>query len=126
MHHRLLSPLTFCLHQWSRQAGAASGFSVDLLFYPIDTIKTRLQSAQGFVRAGGFKGVYKGVGSVGVGSAPGAAAFFTGYEGLKKVLGQGGQENVFVRNPGLCHMVSASGGELVSPWIREKLAQQQL
>ena len=27
-------------------AGAASGLSVDLLFFPIDTIKTRLQSAE--------------------------------------------------------------------------------
>jgi hypothetical protein len=48
-----------------------AGTSVDLLFFPIDTIKTRLQSAQGFVQAGGFKGVYRGVGSVVVGSAPG-------------------------------------------------------
>jgi len=53
------------------QAGAVAGLSVDLMFYPIDTIKTRLQSQQGFVKAGGFKGIYKGVGSVGVGSAPG-------------------------------------------------------
>ena len=45
--------------------------SVDLLFFPIDTLKTRLQSSQGFVKAGGFKGVYRGVGSVVVGSAPG-------------------------------------------------------
>jgi hypothetical protein len=44
---------------------------VDLLFFPIDTLKTRLQSAQGFVNAGGFKGVYRGVGIVVVGSAPG-------------------------------------------------------
>jgi solute carrier family 25 S-adenosylmethionine transporter 26 len=55
------------------QAGAVAGLSVDLMFYPIDTIKTRLQSQQGFVKAGGFKGIYKGVGSVGVGSAPGGA-----------------------------------------------------
>lgn len=48
-----------------------AGTAVDLLFFPIDTIKTRLQAAQGFSRAGGFRGVYKGVGSVVVGSAPG-------------------------------------------------------
>ncbi|KAJ7170948.1 mitochondrial carrier domain-containing protein, partial [Mycena filopes] len=53
-------------------AGGLAGTAVDLLFFPIDTIKTRLQSPQGFARAGGFKGIYKGVGSVGVGSAPGA------------------------------------------------------
>lgn len=44
---------------------------MDLLFFPIDTVKTRLQSAHGFLRAGGFSGIYKGVGSVVVGSAPG-------------------------------------------------------
>jgi hypothetical protein len=48
-----------------------AGTSVDLLFFPIDTIKTRLQSAQGFAQAGGFRGVYRGIGSVVVGSAPG-------------------------------------------------------
>ena len=48
-----------------------AGTAVDLLFFPIDTVKTRLQSAQGFLHAGGFKGIYRGVGSVLVGSAPG-------------------------------------------------------
>jgi Mitochondrial carrier protein len=57
------------------QAGGLAGTAVDLLFFPLDTIKTRLQSAQGFSRAGGFNGVYKGVGSVVVGSAPGGKAF---------------------------------------------------
>ncbi|KDN43096.1 mitochondrial carrier [Tilletiaria anomala UBC 951] len=67
-------------------AGACSGLSVDLLFYPIDTIKTRLQASQGFLAAGGFSGIYKGLGSVAVGSAPGAATFFVTYETLKPVL----------------------------------------
>ena len=48
---------------------------MDLLFFPIDTVKTRLQSSQGFRRAGGLAGVYKGVGSVIVGSAPGGVFF---------------------------------------------------
>ena len=51
-----------------------AGTAVDLLFFPIDTIKTRLQSAQGFTHAGGFKGIYKGLGSVVVGSALGGVA----------------------------------------------------
>ena len=50
---------------------------MDLLFFPIDTVKTRLQSSQGFRRAGGLTGVYKGVGSVIVGSAPGGVFFFS-------------------------------------------------
>lgn len=48
---------------------------MDLLFFPIDTVKTRLQSAQGFVEAGGFRGIYKGIGSVVVGSAPGGKCY---------------------------------------------------
>lgn len=50
-----------------------AGTAVDLLFFPIDTVKTRLQSSQGFIRAGGFSGIYRGIGSVVVGSAPGGA-----------------------------------------------------
>uniref|UniRef100_A0A7E4W4T4 S-adenosylmethionine mitochondrial carrier protein n=2 Tax=Panagrellus redivivus TaxID=6233 RepID=A0A7E4W4T4_PANRE len=66
--------------------GATAGLSVDLSLYPIDTIKTRLQSEQGFLKAGGFKNVYRGMSSVAVGSAPGAAVFFTAYYAGKKVV----------------------------------------
>ncbi|KAG9315969.1 mitochondrial carrier domain-containing protein [Chiua virens] len=93
-------------------AGGAAGTSVDLLFFPIDTIKTRLQSAQGFVKAGGFRGIYKGIGSVGVGSAPGAAIFFSTYELLKQSLPLHGQLAP------LNHMMSASIGEIAACLIR--------
>ena len=53
------------------KAGGVAGTAVDLLFYPIDTIKTRLRASQGFLKAGGLRGVYKGVGSVIIGSGPG-------------------------------------------------------
>ena len=59
---------------------------MDLSLYPLDTLKTRLQSSQGFVRAGGFRGIYAGVGSALVGSAPGAALFFVSYESVKDAL----------------------------------------
>ncbi|KAI0320650.1 S-adenosylmethionine transporter [Amylostereum chailletii] len=93
-------------------AGGLAGTSVDLLFYPIDSIKTRLQSAQGFSRAGGFRGIYKGVGSVIVGSAPGAAVFFSTYDTLKRTL---------PTPPHLApvnHMLSASMAEVAACLIR--------
>ncbi|PVF97313.1 mitochondrial carrier [Serendipita vermifera] len=93
-------------------AGGVAGTSVDLLFFPIDTIKTRLQSSQGFLKAGGFKGVYKGIGSVALGSAPGAAVFFTTYDTLKK--------NIKVA-PGwepVSHIISASCGEVAACLVR--------
>ena len=61
-------------------AGGLAGTSVDVALFPLDTIKTRLQSPQGFVQAGGFRGVYNGLGAAAAGSAPGAALFFSTYE----------------------------------------------
>ncbi|KAK7018656.1 S-adenosylmethionine transporter [Paramarasmius palmivorus] len=95
----------------SLMAGGAAGTAVDLLFFPIDTIKTRLQSSQGFAHAGGFKGIYKGLGSVVVGSAPGAAAFFSTYDFLKQNL------PISTTSP-LNHIVAASAGEVAACLIR--------
>ena len=68
-------------------SGAVAGPSVDIALFPLDTIKTRLQSADGFIKAGGFKGVYAGLGAGAIGSAPGSMFFFSTYEGVKKVMG---------------------------------------
>lgn len=69
-------------------AGALAGTTVDLALFPLDTLKTRLQSPQGFAAAGGFAGVYRGLGSAVVASAPGAAFFFVTYEGAKRRLAE--------------------------------------
>ncbi|KAF7986101.1 hypothetical protein HWV62_41525 [Athelia sp. TMB] len=96
----------------SLAAGGIAGTSVDLLFFPIDTVKTRLQSPQGFLQAGGFKGVYKGIGSVVVGSAPGAAIFFSTYETMKKV-------SPFPEHLApLTHMLAASTSEIAACLVR--------
>ncbi|KAK6100885.1 Mitochondrial carrier family protein [Brugia pahangi] len=50
--------------------GATAGLVVDLTLYPLDTIKTRLQSSEGFAAAGGLRNIYRGMGSVIIGSAP--------------------------------------------------------
>ncbi|CAE6431988.1 unnamed protein product [Rhizoctonia solani] len=92
-------------------AGGLAGTSVDLLFFPIDTIKTRLQSSQGFLKAGGFSGIYRGVGSVIIGSAPGAAIFFTTYSTLKQNL------PIDVAHP-LNHVIAASIGEVAACLVR--------
>ena len=51
-------------------AGAFAGVAVDVSLFPIDTIKTRLQASGGFLANGGWRGIYKGIGSVSAGSAP--------------------------------------------------------
>lgn len=68
-------------------AGAIAGTTVDVVLFPLDTLKTRLQSQQGFLKAGGFKKIYSGIASAALGSAPTSALFFCTYEGVKHIIG---------------------------------------
>ncbi|KAI6209642.1 putative carrier protein PET8 [Aphelenchoides besseyi] len=63
-------------------SGATAGLAVDLGLYPLDTLKTRLQSHEGFQKSGGFRSLYRGMSSVALGSAPGSALFFLTYTTL--------------------------------------------
>jgi len=73
------SPVTLAL-----VAGGCAGTSVDVALHPLDTLRTRLQSEAGFVKSGGVKGIWKGVSSAALGSAPGSAVFFCTYETIKQ------------------------------------------
>ena len=42
-------------------SGGIAGVSVDIALFPLDTIKTRMQSPHGFLKSGGFRGVYNGL-----------------------------------------------------------------
>ncbi|XP_012717691.2 S-adenosylmethionine mitochondrial carrier protein isoform X1 [Fundulus heteroclitus] len=98
-------------------AGGCAGMSVDLTLFPLDTIKTRLQSQQGFHKAGGFRGIYAGVPSAAVGSFPNAAAFFVTYECAKSLLGASAAFAAPHAAP-VSHMLAASLGEIVACLIR--------
>ncbi|KAB2577512.1 putative mitochondrial carrier protein [Lasiodiplodia theobromae] len=110
-------------------AGAFAAFTVDLLVYPLDTLKTRLQSpdyarlylnakTNTINRPALFRGLYQGVGSVIIATLPSSGAFFTTYEGVKAFL--------TTHNPQLpshashllpqpvIHSIASSVGELVS------------
>lgn len=50
--------------------GAVAGLVVDTSLYPIDTIKSRLQSKSGFLASGGYKNLYRGLPPVLAGSVP--------------------------------------------------------
>ncbi|OKP01977.1 Amino-acid transporter arg-13 [Penicillium subrubescens] len=86
-------------------AGASAGMSYNFLFYPADTIKSRMQTAdistlaangerQSFVgvaralwRQQGLKGMYRGCGITCARSAPSSAFIFSVYEGLRSYFG---------------------------------------
>ncbi|KIW06650.1 uncharacterized protein PV09_02358 [Verruconis gallopava] len=122
------SPWTDSPYIRSLLAGAVAGTTVDLSLYPIDTLKTRLQSSRGFLASGGFRGVYRGVGSAVVGSAPGAALFFVTYDGVKRALAArtstarnaAGHEYVVKGADGgaVSHMAAASAGEVAACAVR--------
>lgn len=93
------------------QSGACAGTSTDLVFFPIDTIKTRLQAKGGFFHNGGWRGIYKGLGSCVVGSAPSASLFFVTYDSMKRYL------PTTISQP-VNHMISASLGEIAACLVR--------
>lgn len=112
-------------------AGAFAAFSVDLLVYPLDTIKTRVQSpdykrlytnaSTNTVNRSLFRGLYQGIGSVVVATIPSSGAFFTTYEGTKSLLHRlnppsGTKGSSMIPTP-LIHAVASSIAELVSCFI---------
>ena len=49
-------------------SGAMAGLSVDCVLFPLDTIKTRMQSSKGLSGSGGFVKLFAGVASAAAGS----------------------------------------------------------
>ena len=95
-------------------AGGLAGISVSLALFPIDTLTTQLQSPHGFLAAGGFRGVYRGVLAAAIGSAPGAALFFGTYETIKPIISHYRGDNNCSAAAAPTHMISASIGECVA------------
>jgi len=71
-------------------SGVCAGVFVETLFYPLDTIKTRLQAARGGgnnnKNANLFKGVFNGLSKNIAGCVPATALFFLAYEPTKRYL----------------------------------------
>jgi len=67
-------------------AGGFAGMTAEAVLFPLDCLKTRVQSRHGFWKSGGFQGMYRGVGTAVAGSAPASAIFFTTYELTKSSL----------------------------------------
>lgn len=106
--------VTNYLYLTSLISGGMAGLVVDVMLFPIDTIKTRLQSEKKFWRSGGFRGIYNGLSPAAVGSVPSAALFFCTYESMKNLLSPfaHGQQTHFV------HMSSAAIAEVVACLVR--------
>ncbi len=112
-----------------------------MVFFPIDTVKTRLQAKGGFFLNGGWKGIYKGIGSITVASAPSgmsfvvfrllvfvvivlmeiiASLFFVTYDSAKIILKPIISNHIKNQNlsDSITHMISASLGEISACFVR--------
>jgi len=98
-------------------SGAAAGMAVDISLFPLDTLKTRLQSSQGFWKSGGFSRIYAGLGPAALGSAPNAAIFFVTYESTKVMAAKALDSERAVGDPRV-HMLAASLGEVTACLVR--------
>ncbi|XP_057341637.1 S-adenosylmethionine mitochondrial carrier protein homolog [Microplitis mediator] len=100
---------------WSSMiSGAAAGLVYDVIFFPMETVKTRLQSKQGFIKSGGFKKLYRGLGPAIAGSAPTASLFFATYEGFKEIV----QPHVEQKHYPFVHMGGACTAELMACLVK--------
>ena len=92
--------------------------------YPLDTLKTRIQSPDyrelykrpdGSTKRALFRGLYQGVGSIIAITIPSSGAFFTTYEALKFGLNEFIPPNSTLYVPqSAIHAVASGGAELVS------------
>ncbi|KAB8238818.1 mitochondrial carrier domain-containing protein [Aspergillus alliaceus] len=122
------------------KAGAFAAVTVDFLVYPMDTLKTRIQSPNynhlykdaktGAIKRNIlFRGLYQGVWSVVLATVPSSGAFFTTYETAKHILilssthSQPISTSTPSKNPlpithplplPLIHTIASSLGEMVS------------
>lgn len=64
-------------------AGGLAGSMTDLIFFPLETIKTRLQASKSLVKISIYKNCFKGISAQLPITFPAAAGYFVGYEGTK-------------------------------------------
>jgi len=100
-------------------SGGVAGTMVDVTLFPLDTMKTRLQSTAGFRASGGFGGIFKGIHVAAAGSAPGAGLFFSTYETMKPLIHRTvyGTSSAAGTGP-ISHMLAAACGEVAACLIR--------
>lgn len=91
--------------------GGVAGATVDTILFPLDTIKTRLQSKQGFLSSGGYSKIYLGLSACLYGSIPSSATFFMTYSCLKKLLSGRSADSILPGSEHAVHLVAASLGE---------------
>ncbi|KAI0989508.1 hypothetical protein GJ496_001248 [Pomphorhynchus laevis] len=98
-------------------AGGLAGLTVDVLLFPLDAVKTRMQSRGGFRNSGGFSNIYRGILPVLIVSVPSSSVFFTIYSQIQQQNFISNKSRSAVSNV-LGTIISACGAECVTCIIR--------
>ncbi|KIW81881.1 hypothetical protein Z517_04907 [Fonsecaea pedrosoi CBS 271.37] len=116
----------FLIRHHTGDAGAFAGLTVDFSLYPLDTIKTRLQSnlttskhasiLPRHTLQGTLRSMYAGLPSALLGSMPSAASFFVVYDGVKRALIDPTTQSS--SRQASTHMLASSLGEIAACAIR--------
>merc|ERR1719162_2940848 len=64
-------------------AGAVAGMTAEVVLFPLDCLKTRVQSRSGLRGVGTLRSLYRGCGTAIAGSMPASAIFFATYDCAK-------------------------------------------
>ncbi|CAM8949368.1 unnamed protein product [Rhodiola kirilowii] len=102
------SPAHDGLHFWQFMvAGSIAGSIEHMAMFPVDTVKTQMQALgtcpiksvsirealRSIMKTEGAKGLYRGIGAMGLGAGPAHAVYFSVYETSKRFLSRGGDLN---------------------------------
>ena len=129
-------------------AGAVAGTTEHTAMFPLDTIKTRMQTAAtrandvssssffrhatastraaaaAVIETEGVRGLYRGVAAVGIGAGPAHAVYFATYEHMKRALGgaQKGEHNPFAHAlAGACATVIGDAVQTPVDTVKQRL-----
>ena len=129
-------------------AGAVAGTTEHTAMFPLDTIKTRMQTAAtrandvssssffrhatastraaaaAVIETEGVRGLYRGVAAVGIGVGPAHAVYFATYEHMKRTLGgsQKGEHNPFAHAlAGACATVIGDAVQTPVDTVKQRL-----
>eukprot|EP00002_Diphylleia_rotans_P015845 TRINITY_DN3069_c0_g1_i2.p1 TRINITY_DN3069_c0_g1~~TRINITY_DN3069_c0_g1_i2.p1 ORF type:complete len:281 (-),score=58.89 TRINITY_DN3069_c0_g1_i2:193-1035(-) len=125
-------------HSANMIAGATAGMMEHVVMFPVDTIKTRLQSAHGanspyrgvfrglthIIKTEGAASLFRGVGAVASGAAPAHALYFATYEITKDKLSPYVPLAVATSIAGAC--ATTASDAIMTPWdvVKQRLQME--
>ncbi|KAK6122151.1 hypothetical protein DH2020_044102 [Rehmannia glutinosa] len=125
------------LHFWQFMIGGSiAGMVEHMAMFPVDTIKTQMQALgscpiksasvnqalQSILKRDGLRGLYRGIGAMGLGAGPAHAVYFSVYEICKKSFSGGNPNNSAAHAmSGICATVASDAVLTPMDMVKQRL-----